>query len=95
MRLQLGKSEQEHRQDEIVLDGRSHLVIGVMGPDLRCPVWAPAAAQVWTPLPWTDADRAALTALMEELRTLQGEMPMVPVQVDGHTVASIIASCVR
>ncbi|MGZ5199695.1 MAG: type VI secretion system ATPase TssH [Telluria sp.] len=39
----------------------------------------------------SDGDRATLVALMEELRTLQGEAPMVPVQVDGHTVASIIA----
>jgi type VI secretion system protein VasG len=34
----------------------------------------------------------ALGALVEELRALQGEEPLVPVQVDGHTVAEIIAS---
>ena len=37
-------------------------------------------------------DSAPLRALMEELRTLQGEAPLVPVQVDGHTVAAIVAS---
>ncbi len=30
-------------------------------------------------------------ALMTELRALQGEAPMVPVQVDGHVVAEIVA----
>jgi len=30
-------------------------------------------------------------ALVEELRALQGETPMVPVQVDGHVVAEIVA----
>ncbi|MEO7496245.1 MAG: type VI secretion system ATPase TssH [Massilia sp.] len=30
-------------------------------------------------------------ALMAELRALQGETPMVPVQVDGHVVAEIVA----
>ena len=33
----------------------------------------------------------ALRAAVEELRTLQGEAPLVPVQVDGHTVAGIVA----
>ncbi|MES2118094.1 MAG: type VI secretion system ATPase TssH [Pseudomonadota bacterium] len=32
-----------------------------------------------------------LQALMAELRQLQGETPMVPVQVDGHVVAEIVA----
>ena len=32
-----------------------------------------------------------LQAMMAELRTLQGETPMVPVQVDGHVVAEIVA----
>jgi len=35
---------------------------------------------------------AALQARVEELRQLQGESPLVPVQVDGHTVAAIVAS---
>ncbi len=30
-------------------------------------------------------------AVVEELRALQGETPMVPVQVDGHVVAEIVA----
>jgi len=34
----------------------------------------------------------ALQALIDELRQLQGETPLVPLQVDGHTVAGIIAS---
>jgi type VI secretion system protein VasG len=38
------------------------------------------------------ADSPTLRALMEELRGLQGEEPLVPVQVDGHTVAEIVAS---
>ncbi len=32
-----------------------------------------------------------IQAMMAELRTLQGETPMVPVQVDGHVVAEIVA----
>jgi len=35
---------------------------------------------------------AALQARLDELRRLQGESPLVPVQVDGHTVAGIVAS---
>jgi type VI secretion system protein VasG len=37
-------------------------------------------------------DSPSLRALIEELRTLQGEEPLVPVQVDGHTIAEIVAS---
>ncbi len=37
-------------------------------------------------------DSAPMRALMEELRALQGEAPLVPVQVDGHTGAGIVAS---
>ncbi|WP_137171867.1 type VI secretion system ATPase TssH [Massilia sp. HP4] len=33
-----------------------------------------------------------LRALNEKLRGLQGEAPLVPVQVDGHTVAEIVAA---
>jgi type VI secretion system protein VasG len=36
-------------------------------------------------------DSAALRSLMEELRAVQGDAPLVPVQVDGHTVAEIVA----
>ena len=32
-----------------------------------------------------------MKALLAELKTLQGETPMVPVQVDGHVVAEIVA----
>jgi len=39
-----------------------------------------------------DHDSPKLQALVERLRTLQGESPLVPVQVDGHTVAGIVAS---
>jgi putative ABC transport system permease protein len=42
----------------IVLDGVSHVVIGVMS-DLHCSVWAPAAAQLWTALAWSAEERAA------------------------------------
>ena len=37
-------------------------------------------------------DTGALRKLLEELRTVQGEAPLVPVQVDGHVVAEIIAN---
>jgi type VI secretion system protein VasG len=37
-------------------------------------------------------DSPALQALLAELRTVQGETPLVPVQVDAHTVAAIVAS---
>ena len=37
-------------------------------------------------------DTGALRKLVEELRTVQGEAPLVPVQVDGHVVAEIIAN---
>jgi type VI secretion system protein VasG len=36
-------------------------------------------------------DSPALRALIAELRAVQGEAPLVPVQVDGHTVAEIVA----
>ena len=36
-------------------------------------------------------DGPGLRLLVEELRALQGEAPLVPVQVDGHTVAGIVA----
>jgi type VI secretion system protein VasG len=35
---------------------------------------------------------AALQALVGQLRELQGDTPLVPLQVDGHTVAAIVAS---
>jgi len=37
-------------------------------------------------------DGPALRSMMEQLHTLQGEAPLVPVQVDGNTVAAIVAS---
>jgi type VI secretion system protein VasG len=37
------------------------------------------------------ADASVLRAKIEQLRTLQGEAPLVPVQVDGHVVAEIVA----
>ncbi|MFC0254459.1 type VI secretion system ATPase TssH [Massilia consociata] len=37
-------------------------------------------------------DGNALRMLTDRLRALQGETPLVPVQVDGHTVAEIVAS---
>lgn len=37
-------------------------------------------------------NRATLDGLLAELRDLQGEHPMVPLQVDGHVVAEVIAS---
>jgi type VI secretion system protein VasG len=37
-------------------------------------------------------DAASVQALVDELRALQGETPLVPLQVDGHTVAGIVAS---
>ena len=37
-------------------------------------------------------DTGALRKLLEELRVVQGEAPLVPVQVDGHVVAEIIAN---
>lgn len=36
-------------------------------------------------------DTAAMRTLIEQLRAVQGESPLVPVQVDGHVVAEIIA----
>ncbi|ALK96720.1 ATPase AAA [Massilia sp. WF1] len=39
-----------------------------------------------------DGSSSALQALIGELRTLQGDAPLVPLQVDGHTVAGIVAS---
>lgn len=39
-----------------------------------------------------DSSVKDLRALNEKLRGLQGEAPLVPVQVDGHTVAEIVAA---
>ncbi|AYR26164.1 type VI secretion system ATPase TssH [Herbaspirillum rubrisubalbicans] len=38
-----------------------------------------------------DAARAEIKQLLDELKQHQGETPMVPVQVDGHVVAEIVA----
>ncbi|WP_296944945.1 type VI secretion system ATPase TssH [uncultured Massilia sp.] len=38
------------------------------------------------------ADAALLQAQRAELHALQGEAPLVPVQVDGHTVAGVVAA---
>ncbi len=38
-----------------------------------------------------DSDATVLRKRIEELRTLQGEAPLVPVQVDGNVVAEIVA----
>ncbi len=38
------------------------------------------------------AELQQLNALMQQLRDLQGEQPLVPVQVDGHSVAEIVAA---
>ncbi|MDD1622711.1 MAG: type VI secretion system ATPase TssH [Methylococcaceae bacterium] len=40
----------------------------------------------------TSQDLEKLAALTAQLRELQGEFPLVPVQVDGHTVAEIVAA---
>ncbi|KVE36720.1 type VI secretion system ATPase TssH [Burkholderia sp. BDU5] len=39
-----------------------------------------------------DAARATLAGRVDALRALQGNQPMVPLQVDGHVVAEIVAS---
>jgi type VI secretion system protein VasG len=39
-----------------------------------------------------DGDSKAMQPLVEQLRALQGETPLVPLQVDGHTVAGIVAA---
>jgi len=39
---------------DITMDGRNFLVAGVMPPDFRFPDYA----QMWTPMAWTDAERA-------------------------------------
>jgi type VI secretion system protein VasG len=39
-----------------------------------------------------DASRTTLRDLVATLREVQGDTPLVPVQVDGHTVADIVAS---
>ena len=39
----------------------------------------------------TQGPNSALRVLIDELREVQGESPLVPVQVDGHVVAEIVA----
>ncbi|ABC38030.1 type VI secretion system ATPase TssH [Burkholderia thailandensis] len=39
-----------------------------------------------------DATRAKLAERVDALRALQGNQPMVPLQVDGHVIAEIVAS---
>jgi type VI secretion system protein VasG len=39
----------------------------------------------------TQGSNGALRSLIEDLRGVQGESPLVPVQVDGHVVAEIVA----
>ena len=38
------------------------------------------------------SEQAKLSALVQELQKLQGEVPLTAVQVDGHTVAQVISS---
>jgi putative ABC transport system permease protein len=78
---------------EIVLDGIGHVVVGVM-PELRCPFWAPAAAQVWTPLRWSAEERADREARNSNviarlkpgvsLAQAQAEMDVVAHRLDEH-----------
>ncbi len=44
-----------------------------------------------TPLP-SSPDRAALQAKFDELAKLQGDSPLIPMQVDAHVVAEIVAA---
>ena len=51
-------------------------------------------ADIWrqrTSLEGGAGDAATLRGLLAKLRDVQGEAPLVPVQVDGHTVAAIVA----
>lgn len=38
----------------MAIDGQSYTVVGIMGPEFRKPDWA----KIWTPLAWTDKERA-------------------------------------
>jgi putative ABC transport system permease protein len=67
----------------ILLDGSPRTVVGIAGPDLAFPDWA----QLWTPLAWTDKERAvrsnhncmvlARLAPGVDLRQAQAEMDAI------------------
>ncbi|MFT3721574.1 type VI secretion system ATPase TssH [Pseudorhodoferax sp.] len=52
----------------------------------------PARKTAATKAPAPSPEQALLTAKLDELAQLQGESPLVPMQVDGHVVAEIVAA---
>ncbi|HYL77968.1 MAG TPA: ABC transporter permease [Bryobacteraceae bacterium] len=44
--------------EKFLMDGKSFTVVGVMPPSFTVAAWAPAAAQAWIPLAWSEQERA-------------------------------------
>lgn len=61
------------------------------GPHRRVPRRRSRTQEAW-PVGVRGADHELLAAKQAELAALPGEAPLVPMQVDGHVVAEIIAA---
>ena len=70
------------------LDGQPYLVTGVMGPKFRFPGWA----QYWTPMGWTDKERAVRGEhhYMVVAR-LKGNTPIRQAQVEMNAISTRLA----
>ena len=76
-------------EDEAADDGDVAVAVAAKKKTGKARKTAPAKQAATT---GDDARRAQLQALTDELRALQGETPMVPLQVDGHVVADIVSA---
>ena len=86
------RKQQAHAR-KVLADSRSRLEreveIAARVQELRAQLEADATSPPDTP---ATARRAELDLLLAELRALQGEAPMVPLEVDGTVVAGIVSA---
>jgi putative ABC transport system permease protein len=70
------------------LDGQSYIVIGVMGPKFRFPDWA----QYWTPMGWTDKQRAVRGEHHYlVIARLKGSTPIPTAQAQMNAISTRLA----
>jgi predicted permease len=72
---------------EITFDGQNYRIVGVMGPDFRFPDWA----QVWTPMAWTDKERAVRGEHhYGVIARLKPGVPLPQAQAEMNTISSAL-----
>lgn len=81
-------------EDEVRYDKERALVTEIVGlrAELDVARVSSANGEPAEPADKADKTRVTLAARVAELHALQGSQPMVPLQVDGHVVAEIVAS---